>query len=115
MKHPPEQPDPSPLPADEADPFEQAAQDALDADPFLRERVGEALGGLRDLLPPRALRAAEELFVEIFTEDPIVSGYVERLRPRVVPAVTTERDVRTGGSMEAEPAPGAKAAGGRGG
>lgn len=60
MSHEPEQAAPPPPPVEDtpaADPFEQAAQEALAADPFLQERVDEALGGLRGILPPQATAA----------------------------------------------------------
>lgn len=107
MSHEREQADLPPAPAEEpgGDPFDQAAQAALAADPFLRERVDEAMGGLRHLLPAQATTAMEEMLVELFVEDPIVSGYLERLRPLVTPAATHERDVRTAAAASVEAAP----------
>ncbi len=64
------------------------------------------MGGLRHLLPAqKATAAMEEMLVEPFVEDPIVSGYLERLRPLVTPAATHERDVRTAAAASGEAAP----------
>jgi len=102
-------PPPVPFPAhereDDDDPFVAAALHELSQDAFLKERVDRALHGVRNLLPPEAASLAEEMFVELFTQDPIVRRYVDRLRPRVAPATTDDqRDVRPGGVQATDPA-----------
>jgi hypothetical protein len=107
-------PEPSAEPVSEGvDPFGQAARQALEADPFLRAQVDAALGGLRSLLPERGRAAAEELLVELFIEDPIASGYLERLRPVTPPTATTERDLRSPADQVDAAVPSRIAGGGR--
>lgn len=103
---PPPCPFPEPEPEGEGeaddDPFVAAAQRELSEDAFLKERVDRALHGVRNLLPPGAVSMAEEMFVELFTQDPVVRRYVDRLRPRVAPAATDDqREVRPGAVAEA--------------